>query len=531
MHTKISNAVSIVLAKLRLSGGAALIGYGLRTLLDRLGDSVSVKDFGAKGDGVTSDVVALRAAFASGGTIRVPPGTYLLDDTVLWTVSKDTRIVCDAGAVLKGAASMPVDNKLLMPSTDGQKRSLQWDGGTLDGRLRPARNTGAPDLFYIADSNFRRVHVSRVHFLSNDDNTGTAGDSGLFLAEGEDYRAVDCTFQGCVDAGVYISGDNTLTKGRRARVSRNTFQYCGVGVISKRLFEDHIIDSNIVTTCGTGIVVGGEGSATQGAGRKAIISNNLLRHVERGIEARLADGTLITSNRIEDFGISMAGVVVADHAIVIAGSSKCSVLGNGMYMTGAYVPSSATAAINIDVRTFNSTTYPASNNQVKANVIDGAYLGVQENGTCDYNALLGNQITNATARYTVVGTHTVYDDVDPVSGTQRIRWGSSGQANTVAGATVIHEDDTDIIFNLLTPSNKSVQWIIGNETGTAVARFGYDQTAKEWTWRAGGSGVAFGVRSDGPKFGTVAALAGETITGYITIHDVGGTLRKIPVVA
>lgn len=491
----------------------------------------SVKDFGATGDGVTSDVLALRAAFAAGGTIRIPSGTYLLDDTVLWTVSKNTKIVCDAGVVLKGASTMPVDNKMLMPSTDGQKHTLVWVGGTLDGRLRPARNTGAPDLFYISDSNFRRVRIYSTHFLSNDDNTGTAGDSGLFLAEGEDYRVVDCTFQGCVDAGVYISGDNTLTKGRRARITGNTFLYCGVGVISKRLFEDHVIDGNFVVTCGTGIVVGGEGSTTQGAGRKASISNNIIRHVERGIEARLADGTLITGNRIEDFGISMAGTIVADHAIVINGSSHCSVIGNGMYMTGAYVPSSATAAINIDVRAFNGTTYQGNNNQVMANVIDGAYVGIKENNTCDYNTLMVNTITNATMRYSVVGAHTVYQDIDPVLGTQRTRWGSSGQATPVVGATIIHEDDTDIIHNYLAPSSKSVQWIVGDEANSAIGRYGYNHATDEWTWRAGGAGVAFGVRSDGPKFGTVAALAGETITGYITIHDVGGTLRKIPIIS
>lgn len=511
--------------------GASGVGYGQRTVANKLDDVLSVKDFGAKGDGVTIDTLALRTAFAAGGNIYVPPGTYLLDNTLIWTVSRDTRIVCAAGAILKGTANFPVDNKFLMPSTDGSLRTLTWEGGTLDGRLRPPRSVGAPDLFYISDSNFRRVHIDRLHFLSNDDYAGTAGDSGLFLAEGEDYHVTNCTFQGCIDAGLYISGDNTLTKGRRIHTDNNTFLFCSVGIISKRLFEDHVLNGSIVFWCGTGIVVGGEGSATQGAGRKAVISNSIIRHVERGIETRLADGTIISDNRIEDFGISMAGTIVADHAIVIAGSNHCSVSINNISLTGAYVPSSLSAAINIDVRAFNGTTYQGNINLVSTNTIDNVARGIVENGTCDYNTLTGNQITNTTTRYTVVGAHTVYRDMDPVAGTQRTRWGSSGQATPVSGATVIHEDDTDIIHNYLAPSSKSIQWIVGNEANNAIGRFGYGYAANTWTWRAGGSGVVFTVRSDGPAFGTVASVTTETVTGYITIHDNGGTARKLAVIS
>lgn len=48
-----------------------------RTVQDRLRDTISVKDFGAVGDGTTDDAAALNNAFAQAGkTIYVPPGTY-----------------------------------------------------------------------------------------------------------------------------------------------------------------------------------------------------------------------------------------------------------------------------------------------------------------------------------------------------------------------------------------------------------------------------------------------------------------------
>ena len=56
------------------------------TVKTKLQESVSVKDFGAVGDGTTNDTAAIAAAINSlspkGGTLYVPPGTYLLDSLV-----------------------------------------------------------------------------------------------------------------------------------------------------------------------------------------------------------------------------------------------------------------------------------------------------------------------------------------------------------------------------------------------------------------------------------------------------------------
>lgn len=56
-----------------------------RLISDGFGDYVSVKDFGAKGDGVTDDTSAINAAFTAvgGGTVFIPAGIYKISAPIV----------------------------------------------------------------------------------------------------------------------------------------------------------------------------------------------------------------------------------------------------------------------------------------------------------------------------------------------------------------------------------------------------------------------------------------------------------------
>lgn len=84
------------------SGGSAAImtftqsgtGAVTRTAQDKMRDIVSVKDFGAMGDGVTDDTAAIQAAIAASYAIYLPPGNYKISGL---TINANYFVMLGAG--------------------------------------------------------------------------------------------------------------------------------------------------------------------------------------------------------------------------------------------------------------------------------------------------------------------------------------------------------------------------------------------------------------------------------------------------
>lgn len=113
-------------SELYAPGGAGLIGFqqagtgaAPRTVESKLGESVSVKDFGAKGDGIADDTNALNEFWAYIKTdlislypvslpfatknYVIPPGVYRVTSSVNWTALQAWNVQIEAnGAVIVG---------------------------------------------------------------------------------------------------------------------------------------------------------------------------------------------------------------------------------------------------------------------------------------------------------------------------------------------------------------------------------------------------------------------------------------------
>ncbi|NBB84295.1 MAG: hypothetical protein GVY28_12935 [Alphaproteobacteria bacterium] len=82
----------------------AMPGAVERTVQGRLGDRVSVKDFGAVGDGLTDDTAAILAALAAAAAVHAPAGTYLVGAPI--RVGGGQSLTGDgAASVLKATAA------------------------------------------------------------------------------------------------------------------------------------------------------------------------------------------------------------------------------------------------------------------------------------------------------------------------------------------------------------------------------------------------------------------------------------------
>lgn len=138
VEAPVSGVMADVLAESTLPAARAVMGTDLATNVNfsqagtgavtrstqaRLRDSVSVKDFGAVGDGVTDDAAAIRAALAaaSGKTVRFPQGVYLLGSS-LGIIDQETR--------LEGAGRR---NTILLRNYNGGYLATLRDGSELAG--------------------------------------------------------------------------------------------------------------------------------------------------------------------------------------------------------------------------------------------------------------------------------------------------------------------------------------------------------------------------------------------------------------
>lgn len=172
---------------LAASTGTNLVGYGTRTLAQKLSDiAVSVKDFGAVGDGITDDTAAIQAAIDSltaGGSCFFPRGTYLISDTIT------------LGYVGEG---------------------IRLHGVALHGTVILQSNASAK-IFEVSDINVT-IEKFRLTYV----------DQGLTGATAVDFVLGDNTLRDVViqgaDIGVEISGGNCEV----SRVSMNDLTTCGI---------------------------------------------------------------------------------------------------------------------------------------------------------------------------------------------------------------------------------------------------------------------------------------------------------------
>lgn len=275
----------------------------VRTEHDKLTEMVSVKDarFGARGDGVTDDSLAIRAAIAAapaGGTLYFPSGTYLVsqDGANVWCVAftKAVSVVADHGVTIKS-------------NTNGARTVLRFSAAVVSSAALVVDCNSKSNFGVEVDSAGGGTHLTNWESKNASQQYLTAYQAGCFRVA----AAVGVTFENCyahdaVSTPNGVQGDNYgaargfLFDGTAATYGVNTVRGCRVdriyntsglagdyededGIVTQMNNSFTVIESNFVTNCSK------RGIKLQNPAR--VVGNTIISSRTLGNAAGGSDGT------------------------------------------------------------------------------------------------------------------------------------------------------------------------------------------------------------------------------------------------
>ena len=123
-------------------------GATTRTAQAKMRDVVSVKDFGAVGDGVADDTAEIQAAFThlvsvGGGLLLFPAGTYLVSTQIILTNLVNTVVVGVGATIQSNYSTVAQTNEGVFIITDGN--NISFDGLKFVGTQT---ESWPPDIIY-----------------------------------------------------------------------------------------------------------------------------------------------------------------------------------------------------------------------------------------------------------------------------------------------------------------------------------------------------------------------------------------------
>jgi parallel beta-helix repeat protein len=251
---------------------AAGTGAVQRTALTKFRDTVSVKDFGAVGDGVANDTAAIQAALSSGATsVHITAGTYLVTGL---TVAASCTIY-GSGILKKGTASAT-------PLLNITANNVTVDGVEFQGAS---------------------LNATPATYVSGDTAILCAGSSSVSPRNGITVRNV--TINGFADFGMFIR------YAQNVMVTNNRVSYCGYagitflsvirGIINGNTIQEINASAGAVNWYGISLTRDPSVNSTNSAPcTQCVVSNNIVQNVPQwtGIDSHAPYQSVITGNNV-----------------------------------------------------------------------------------------------------------------------------------------------------------------------------------------------------------------------------------------
>jgi len=507
----------------------------VRTISDKLNEVVSVKDFGAVGDGVADDTsaiqAALNAALAIGGgavhlahgeiyritqKINIPSGCGLFGDgsPTIYAPSVNFNNTSLTNKYASNSAVIDLSGQTSSPYTSSESPFLigiKIESEVSQGRFVDAivcRNAINPriskcEIFgFAAGCGIRAASLPYGAEFSNNyihdflENTtawvGTPQSTGIEI----DNDRVNSVYS----SGVKING-NEIRKIEFGSAAITAYGYQTDAInIAGVSTTDYVIHGNSINTVGEGVDTFGE--------RGSIVGNVITDTYGFGIKLiHGASLNTVHSNVIRNTGI--AGIVAAGSTISGVGNiTKNNIIGNiieNIDYLGVWAPTTGTAGIKIDNST-SSYTYRVTNNIFSSNLIDGSgKSGIITGTDPDKNMFIGNRIVSQPSVAWVSGSETtpIYDAIqtglnvglnadqsisasvfakiqfNSVLFDIRSEYDSSANYRWTCQIPGIYSVHAQIRFNTVAANKNMVLYVRKNNNDVLITNFtatGYDQT-------------------------------------------------------
>jgi len=371
-----------------------------RTVESKLQDVVSVKDFGAVGNGIADDTTLIQAAINAvsaaplGGILHFPDGTYLVGTL---TVGPSITLL-GAGATLKAKT--------------GSNSTIRITGNkdiTISGFIFDALNltlAGLPveDEGSGACCIYSRTGVDPVNVTISDNRFINIP---MPATATQRYHAVLLNGANCTVDNNYVDqsdGDALNFNSGVAFVSNNHVRNSTDGGIAFNNGARGVINSNYLFRCNLGVGAGPEGNTTDPQLYHSIlVSNNVLDSCEWGINFGwfAYDGRTGPTNFTVDSNVfqncKLYGFRYDGHA---ANFDVNGVISNNVfYRGGSNAYDGAVASNSTDITLINCAGIAVSGNTMSENIASGERRAIVIQG-CNRIDVTGNAINGITVGYT-----------------------------------------------------------------------------------------------------------------------------------
>ncbi|WP_167313410.1 glycosyl hydrolase family 28-related protein [Ralstonia insidiosa] len=293
---------------------------------------LSVKQFGAKGDGVTDDTVAIQNCYnavPAGGTMYIPEALGLFyvcskqgSNAYVFNFSRFVNIKADGLlSALNPASGTTVNTVYLQPAVNVGYWGMKWDGLSLGNPTNGVLN-GLNGIFI--DTQIANSQLPAAIFTNLNIQKGNQGGVGI-LHINNSSNNVNGGMYGCIFADSIVqNGFSLQNSGDSVHIERNIISGNGIGIYA---------------------------SLTSGASELTIIGNNITTN---GGQIRIDSGSRfrILNNNIEQQVATTGSTLM----IYIAGTNGTMVNGEirGNHL-GAFTGSNMTANIQLGANALGTT--------------------------------------------------------------------------------------------------------------------------------------------------------------------------------